>query len=218
MDDQEMTGSSKASPVSEGLHRIVLVVVLLFSVSCLFLTYIGIDTYIESGRSVYGDGRTAVRFQWKKESCNELFRGVLPSRVPPSLRRRTDEICEIARSRHLPPIALMPVIQEFRSAGSADPLTSEGNFERHRVLLEGVRVGLTRRLPELETEYGRHQREVSCMWLFFPGVIGAVFSYSYARRRTPLLFAVIKRRFENIMFGRNKYSDAFDNFTGRKRK
>lgn len=45
-----------------------------------------------------------------------------------------------------------------------------------------------------------------------PGVIGAIISYFYARRCTPLLFAVIKRRFDTIMFGRNRYSDGWDNF------
>jgi hypothetical protein len=214
-----MTDAKAPFPVSEALHRCVLLLILLVTVSCLYLTYIGIDTYVESGRSVYGDAKTATGYQWKARSCDELFRGILPSPVPSLLRDGFDELCEIARNGHVPPVALKSLIEESRYAQHDDDRPGVGlDAQVSRVFLSEVRASLVRRLPELQAHYRPHRREVACMWLFFPGVLGGLASYFYGRRFTPALFAVIKRRFENIMFGRNKYSDNFDNFIGRKKK
>src|SRR5512139_1975643 len=84
---------------SENLHRVVLSIVFLMALFCLFLTYLGIDTYIDSGRSLFGDARTATGYRWKEGSCDALFAGFLPEAVPPALRDRSIEICRIARSR-----------------------------------------------------------------------------------------------------------------------
>jgi hypothetical protein len=212
-----VTDVKMAFQVSEAVHRCVLLLIFLLTVSCLYLTYIGIDTYAESGRSVYGDMKTAIGYQWKEGSCVELFRGVFPSPVPSLLRDRSDELCKMARNGHVPPVALKSLIEESRSA----PHDDEGvgpDAQASRAFLFEVRASLVRRLPELQAHYRPHQRDVACMWLFFPGILGGLGSYFYARRYTPALLAVIRKRFENIMFGRNKYSDNFDNFIGRKKK
>jgi hypothetical protein len=203
---------------SEGLHRIVLLVIFLLTVACLYLTYIGIDTYLESGRSVYGDWRTATGYQWKVESCSDLFRGLFPSPMPSDLRNRSDELCETARNSHVPPVAVKSVIADSRSAQHDGSRLGVGpDAHDSQALLSEVQASLVRRLPELRAHYRPLQREVACMWLFFPGVLGGLGSCFYARKYTPGLFAVIKKRFENIMFGRNKYSDNFDDFIGRRK-
>jgi|WetSurSiteA1Bulk_404760.scaffolds.fasta_scaffold44480_1 hypothetical protein len=214
-----MTDAKASLPVSEALHRCVLLLIFLLTVSCLYLTYVGIDTYVESGRSVYGDARTATGYQWKKRSCDELFRGVFLSPVLPSVHDGSHELCEVARNGHVPPVALKSLIEELRSPQHDSDRPGMGrDAHTSQVLLSEVRARFVRRLPELRAHYRPHQCEVACMWLFFPGILGGLGSYFYARRYTPALFAVIKKRFENIMFGRNRYSDNFDNFIGGKKK
>lgn len=201
---------SAPSQKGENLHRALFSLLFLATLSCLFLTYLGIDTYIDSGRSFFGDTRTATGYQWKEGSCEMLFSGYLFEPVAPTLHDRAAEICGIARSHRIPPVALKAVIgkapytlEDRVAAGRGPDLTQS--------LVMEIRAGLMRELPRLEQKSRRHHRMVSYMWFFFPGALGAVACYYYARRFTPVLFAVIKRRFERIMFGRNRYSDAFDN-------
>ena len=207
--------------MDEAVHTGVVTMFLLVSSICLVFTYIGIDTYIESGRSVYGDARTSVGYQWKSRSCGEVFRVLFPT--PPSSLpgTRMSEVCAIARSSGVPPVCLRSIVDEVRLS-FADTFADGGERrevpDRALVLLGETRATLVRRLSELEGRYRRQAREVSCMWLFFPGVIGFIAAYFYARRFTPAMFDRAKTRFSSIMFGRNRYSDAFDSFVGKKRK
>jgi hypothetical protein len=195
---------------SENLHRVLLSVAFLLALSCLFLTYLGIDTYIESGRSLLGDKKTTTGYQWKGGSCDDLFTEFLPEPAPPALRDRSTEVCRIARSRDIPPMALKSVIGKALYADESSAAALTGSDLSQSFLME-VRASLVRQLPRLEQQHKWYRRTVSFMWLFFPGALGAIACFFYARRCTPVLFAIIKRRFEHIMFGRNRYSDAFDN-------
>ena len=199
-----------SAPESETLHRAVLSVAFLLSIFCLFLTYLGIDTYIESGRSLFGDTRTSIGYQWKEDSCDLLFRGYLSDQAPQRLRDRSADICRIARNRDLPPIALKSVIGKAPYAAEST-VASGGGHDVTESFMNEVRASLTRQLPMLESLHAGHRRMISYMWFFFPGVLGVIGCYFYARRSTPALFAVITRRFEHIMYDRNRYSDAFDN-------
>jgi hypothetical protein len=196
-------------PKSETLHRVFLTLAFLLALLCFFLTYLGVDTYIDSGRSLFGDTRTAIGYQWKKESCDVLFDGYLSEPVTSALREQAVRICGIARSHNIPPVALRAVIGKAPYT-SEDRIVAGRGADLTQSLVMEIMAGLKRDLPRLEQQSRRYRRMVSCMWFFFPGALGAVACYYYSRRFTPVLFAVIKRRFERIMFGRNRYSDAFD--------
>ena len=203
--------------MSEVLHRIVVGVFFLVAAACVVLTYVGIEAYIESGRSVYGDAKKATGYQWKRTSCDELFSVMLPSPAPYSLSSRSAQLCEIAKSNRIPPIGLKSVIDESRAGGSNGSGSTDMAADSAMGLLVKIGANLARRLPELEERYKPHQREVAYMWLFFPGIAGGIGCFFYARRYTPTLFAVAKGRFEHIMFGKNRYSDAFDGFVKKAR-
>jgi hypothetical protein len=202
--------AKELSGMGEGFHRALLAVLFLATISCAFLTYCAIDTYLDSGRSLFGDTRTTTGYLWKKGSCDDLFRGYLSEPLPSVLHDRSHEICALARDRGIPPVALKPLIgkapyateRRVAEAGASDVMQS---------LVREVKASLLRQLPDLEARHRDYRRTVSFMWLFFPAVLGAIASYVYARSHTPALFAIIKARFEHIMFGRNRYSDAFDN-------
>jgi hypothetical protein len=188
--------------VGETLHRIVVGVWLLAVLAFFYFTYVGIDTYIESGRSLMGDSRTAIRYQWKSSSCNSLFQGLVPSSLPAA----ADELCTTARTHGVPPLALKTFVDdEIRMSGRTDqPFKAEA--------LTSIRTVFLGKLPELERQYSRHYREVRYLWFFFPLVVGFVGLFYYARSFAPVLFGRAKDRFEKIMFGKNKYFSNWDKF------
>jgi hypothetical protein len=143
-----------------------------------------------------------------------VFDGVLPGPLPSLYRDRMIEICGVSRSRGIPPIGLRSVIDAVRSS-SPGGWKSQKSAEMTLAFLSGTKAALVRRLPELEDRYGRQARRVSCAWFFFPGLVGSFAVYFYARRFTPVLLDRAKKRFDGLMFGRNRYSDAFESFIGK---
>jgi hypothetical protein len=192
--------------VGKTLHRIVVGVWFLAVVSFLYFTYVGIDTYIESGRSLMGDSRTAIRYEWKPASCSSLFNGLFPSSLP----AEADELCTTARAHGIPPLAVKPFIDdEITMSGlTGKPLeavAANASLTRMRTVFLG-------KLPALEKHYSQHYRDIRGMWFFFPLVMGSVGLYYYARSFTPILFGRAKDRFERVMFGKNKYFSNWDKF------
>jgi hypothetical protein len=182
------------------------------------LTYVGIDAYLNSGRSVYGDTKITTGYQWKETSCSDLWREIVAPSGPPALKDESLALCRLAKDNRLPPLALRGIIEKERSV-------TVGNGPRAVVLAPSLalellgkcRAALTMELPKLQSVYGRYRVKVAGLWFFFVVVAGALASYYYARRFTPVLFDLAKDRVNKIMFGQNKYSDAFDGFLGKKK-
>lgn len=163
------TATKGACLLGERLHRALLAVVFLIALSCLFLTYVAIDRYIETGRSFYGDVKTSIGYQWKGDSCDRLFQDISPSPAPPSFRNPSSELCTIARRHYVPPLALKATLDEARSAHRDSPSSARSDLDNSLAVLADARANLIGQLPGLEQRYRRLQREVLCMWLFFPG-------------------------------------------------
>ena len=192
--------------MGEILHRAIVGAWFLAVLAFLYFTYVGIDTYIESGRSLMGDSRTAIRYQWKAESCSGLFEGLFSSSLP----AEADELCTTARIHGIPPLALKTFVDdEIVTSGRTGGLLEAAVARESLTKMKPVFLG---KLPELEKQYSRHYREVRWMWFFFPFVAASVGLYYYARSFTPILFGRMRDRFERIMFGKNKYFSNWDKF------
>jgi hypothetical protein len=192
--------------VGELLHRIVVGVWFLAVLAFLYFTYVGIDTYIESGRSLMGDSRTSIRYQWKPSSCSSVFSSLFPSSLP----AEADELCTAARVHGVPPLVLKTFVDdEVRMSGRANGPLGEAVGNESLTRLRTVFLG---KLPALEKQYGQHYRDIRGMWFFFPFLLGSVGLYYYARSFSPILFGKAKNRFEKVMFGKNKYFSDWDKF------
>jgi hypothetical protein len=192
--------------MGEGLHRIVVGMVFLATLAFLFFTYIGIDTYIDSGRSLMGDSRSSVRYQWKTSSCDDLFQQAPKTPLPPEVQ----DLCNTARMHNVPPLAIKSIIDErVKTEGLQQrPLEAKAAEE----FFDGVKRSLLEGLPALQKRYAGHYRDIRGMWFFFPFVAGALGLYYYSRFFTPVLHDKVKLRFEKVMFGKNKYLANWDKF------
>jgi len=198
--------------MGEGLHRAVVAIMFLVTVVSLVVTYIGIDAYIESGRSVMGDARTTVKFQWKSASCDDLAASIGSNQLSDDIKTKVNGACTLAKDHLLPPIAIKTLIDSRKPKVAKGENVKVLDEKAALDLIKDVSQELLDTMPKLERRYANYRQEIKGMWFFFLFVIGAGASYFYAKAFTPVLFDRIKGRFEKIMFGKNKYFANWDKF------
>lgn len=195
----------------ETIHRCLLFALFSFVLLTGVLGALGTISYVDSGRSVMGDLSTSTGYIWKQGSCDELFSN-LSARESES-RKQTTELCDLARANALPPASLKAIVDaEFREQ------KGDGHVSQSSAVLARCRAEFIRELPSLQAFYKPYQKRVAYMWLFIPALIGAVGGYYYARSWAPVLFAGVRGRFARLVFGKNRYDDAWQSFIRPKKK
>jgi hypothetical protein len=198
--------------MGENYHRVVVAVIFLITAVSMAITSVGVDTYIQSGRSVMGDARSTVKFQWKSASCDDLALGIGSSRLSEDLKGAVNKVCSLAQDHSLPPFAIKILIDgrkpKLAKGEKPVPLDEQAAL----ALVADVTKELTETMPKLEKRYERYRQEIMGMWFFFIFVVSAAALYFYARSFTPILFGKVKARFEKIMFGKSKYFSGWDKF------
>jgi hypothetical protein len=198
--------------MGENYHRVVVAVIFLITVVSMVITYVGIDTYIQSGRSVLGDARSTVKFQWKSASCDDLALGIGSSRLSEELKGAVNRVCSLAQEHSLPPFAIKSLIDGRKPKPAKGEQTSLLDEQTALALIADVTKELTDTMPKVKKRYERYRQEIMGMWFFFIFVASAGALYFYSRSFTPILFGKVKARFEKIMFGKSKYFSGWDKF------
>jgi len=204
--------------MGETWHRGVLLFISAASVACLSLGIKGADTYIESNRSVLKDATTSTGYVWKKESCRDLFRAVATSPDSSPYFGAMKDLCETAKANDLPPASLGSIIDGQLAAHPPGNPSLTTDLDRVRTVVQEATNQLARNLPVLKAYFGPYQRRIAYMWLFIPGLAGALGAYFYARSLAPLLFASLMRRIEHTMYGKSKYGDRWAAFVRPKKR
>ncbi len=70
----------------------------------------------------------------------------------------------------------------------------------------------------MKAYYVPYQKRISYMWDFVFALAGTIIAYFYAKSCAPVLFAATRRRFEHMLFGKNRYDDAWQSFIKPKKK
>ena len=206
----------EAPSTGEAWHRVFLLLILSAALLFLFMAIFGAMVYVDSNRSVLGDLSASTGYLWKKESCRDLYRIAAGSKGPVPDTGAMDELCETARKNDLPPLSLRTIIEEQRaSSGAGTGPVDPGRIE---TILEESKTRLTREIPALVAHFRPYQTRVAYMWLFIPGLIGGIGAYFYGRAFAPVLFAAVMKRFERMLFGKNRYGEMWETFVRQKKK
>lgn len=204
--------------MQESVHRCIVFVLLSLVVVSWGFAIVGVNVYLDSGRSIMRDLSTSTDYVWKEGSCGDLFRGLSASRGSGSLAGQAREVCDLARDNGIPPLALKTIINAGGDENRPDGGVFSGDPDRARTFLGECRNELLLKLASLKARYGPYQKRVAYMWFFVPALFGLVGVYYYARSCTPVLFEAGKRRFERLLFGKNKYNEAWQSFINPKKK
>jgi hypothetical protein len=203
--------------LQESLQRCIVFLISAVVLLCWGYAIVGTNVWLDSGRSIMKDLSASTDYVWKTGSCGDLFRDLPEARGNGPHADQAREVCDFARANSIPPLVLKTIIEDHVGKGIKDNGASKGPDSAKAALSE-TRADLAGRLETLKPQYGLYRKRVAYMWLFIPAFLGVFAVYYYARSNTPVLFASAKGGIERLLFGKSRYSEAWQSFINPKKK